>query len=84
MENLSSVASSSVASVGWILGLGCLGIAIALGMIGSNAAVSIGRNPEVKNDILQSALILGFMAFVILIVIVAFSIILLFANPYIV
>ena len=44
------------------IGLGAVGPAIAIGMIGSKAMESIGRNPEAAGKI-QSSMILG-IAFV--------------------
>ncbi len=84
MENIEVVVSASLQAVGLIVGIGSLGVAISLGMIGSKAATAIGRNPDVKNEILQTSLIIGFMAFVVLIIILLFAGILLFANPYLV
>lgn len=46
-------------SVAFSIGLGALGPAIGIGLIGSKAMEAIGRNPEATAKI-QSAMILGF------------------------
>lgn len=84
MENIEYVVSSSVYAVGILLGVGSLGVTISLGMIGSNASSAIGRNPEAKNDILQTSLIIGLMSFIVLIILLLIAAILLFANPFLV
>ena len=44
-------------AVGIIIGLAVLGFGIGIGMIGSKISETIGRNPEVKNDIISSMMI---------------------------
>lgn len=84
MEQYEVVIAASLNAVGFLVGIGALGVAIGLGIIGSKSATAIGRNPEVKNDILQNSLILGVMLFVVLIIVLIFAAILLYANPYVV
>lgn len=55
------------------IGLGALGPAIGVGLIGSSAINSIGRNPEVQGKILSTAFIMAglvdaVLAFVLLVV----------------
>jgi len=83
MENFEVVVAASLQAVGVIIGVGALGVSIALGIIGSKAATAIGRNPEVKNDILQTSLILAFMLFIVLIILLLFATVLLYANPFV-
>jgi len=45
-------------AIGLIMGLGTLGPAIAIGLIGSRSADAIGRNPEASSKI-QTAMILA-------------------------
>lgn len=58
------------------IGLGALGPAIGVGMIGSKAMEAIGRNPEAANKILVPMLIVAAFAEAIAIyaLIIAFSI----------
>ena len=80
MENLISTIFSSV---GWILGLAFLGIGICLGLIGSKVAEAVGRNPEVKSDVVSSVMIIAIVLTVLILLLFGFVIILLFYNPYI-
>ncbi|MEO5645898.1 MAG: ATP synthase F0 subunit C [Candidatus Paceibacterota bacterium] len=58
------------------IGLGALGPAIAIGLIGSKAMESIGRNPEAANKILVPMLLAAAFAEAIAIyaLVIAFSI----------
>ncbi len=78
MENL---LGSIMMSVGVMLGFAFLGVSIALGITGSKAAEAVGRNPETKNDVLHSVLMVALILVGILIVTLAVAVILLFANP---
>ncbi len=58
---------------GLAIGLGAIGPAIGVGLIGSAAVNSIGRNPEVQSKVLSTAFIMAglvdaVLAFVLLIV----------------
>ena len=58
---------------GITIAVGALGPAIGLGMVGSSAVRSVGRNPEAQSKILTMALIMAglvdaIMVFVLLIV----------------
>ncbi|HSX36382.1 MAG TPA: ATP synthase F0 subunit C [Patescibacteria group bacterium] len=44
---------------GLTMGLGALGPAIGLGLIGSAAVTAVGRNPEVQTKVLTMALIMA-------------------------
>ena len=47
-----------IAAIGFIMGIGTIAPAIAIGIIGSRAAEAIGRNPEATSKI-QTAMILA-------------------------
>ncbi len=51
-------ASIKILAVAVVMGLGVLGPAIAIGMIGGRALTAIGRNPEASSKI-QTAMILA-------------------------
>lgn len=58
---------------GLTIGLGALGPAIGVGLIGAAAVKSVGRNPEVQGKVLSTAFIMAglvdaVLAFVLLIV----------------
>lgn len=58
---------------GLTIGLGAIGPAIGVGLIGAAAVTSIGRNPEVQGRVLSTAFIMAglvdaVLAFVLLIV----------------
>ncbi len=58
---------------GLTIGLGAIGPAIGVGLIGAAAVNSIGRNPEAQNKVLPAAFIMAglvdaVLAFVLLIV----------------
>ncbi len=58
---------------GLAIGLGAIGPAIGVGLIGSAAVNAIGRNPEVQSKVLSTAFIMAglvdaVLAFVLLIV----------------
>ena len=45
---METILSTTISSIGWMLGLAFLGAGIGLGILGSKAAEAIGRNPENK------------------------------------
>jgi F-type H+-transporting ATPase subunit c len=49
-------------SVGIIGGLGFLGPALALGLIGYSAMQSLGRNPEARGAIMTNMILIGALA----------------------
>lgn len=49
---------AKVLAIGFVMGLGTLGPAIAIGLIGSKSADAMGRNPEAAPKI-QTAMILA-------------------------
>ena len=78
MENLYAAVLSAI---GWMLGLAFLGIGIGLGMMGARIAEAVGRNPETKNDVVQSVLIVALVIAVLLLLLFAFVFLLLYFNP---
>jgi len=46
-------------AVGLVAGLGFLGPALALGLIGYSAMQSLGRNPEARGPILTNMILIG-------------------------
>jgi F-type H+-transporting ATPase subunit c len=49
-------------AVGLVAGLGFLGPALALGLIGFSAMQSLGRNPESRGAILTNMILIGALA----------------------
>lgn len=80
MENL---LVSLFGSVGWIIGLAFLGVGICLGLIGARTAEAVGRNPETKNEVVQSAMVIAIVLAVLVLLLFGFVFLLLFYNPYI-
>lgn len=79
MEN---ILSSTMGAIGTMLGLAFLGVGIGLGILGSKVAEAVGRNPETKNDIVHSVMIIAVVMTVLLLVLFALIFLLLYFNPY--
>jgi F-type H+-transporting ATPase subunit c len=73
--------AGTMEAIGWILGLAFLGIGIGLGVMGSKVAESVGRNPETKNDVIQSVMVVAIVLTVLVILLFGFVFLLLFFNP---
>ncbi len=73
-----------ISAVGWMLGLAFLGVGIGLGIMGSRIAEAVGRNPETKNDVIQSVLVVALVMAVLLLLLFAFVFLLLYFNPLLV
>jgi F-type H+-transporting ATPase subunit c len=71
----------TMSAIGWILGLAFLGTGVGLGILGSKVAEAVGRNPETKNDVIQSVMIVAVVLSVLLLLLFAFVFLLLFFNP---
>ncbi len=80
---MESVVSSIMASVGTILGYSMAGFGIGIGILGSKIAEAVGRNPEVKNEIVSSMMMLLIVASIFVLLVFAFCFMLLFFNPYV-
>ena len=80
MEN---IVVSVMQSIGWIIGLSLLGFGIGMGLLGSKIAEAVGRNPEVKNEIDSSLMMLLIVLSIFILLMFAFCFMLLFFNPFI-
>ncbi len=69
-------------AIGTMLGLAFLGVGIGLGILGSKVAEAVGRNPETKNDIVHSVMIIAVVMTILLLVLFALIFLLLYFNPY--
>ena len=73
--------SSTLEAIGTMLGLCFLGIGIGVGILGSKVAEAIGRNPETKNEVVHSVMTILIILAVFILLLFAFSFMLLFFNP---
>lgn len=80
---MEQIVSSLFMTVGIMTGLSVLGIAIGIGLMGSKVAEAVGRNPQLKNTIVSSIMLLIIVLVLLLILVLIFGVILLFLNPYI-
>ena len=55
---MESTIASIMTSIGYIMGYSLLGFGIGMGILGSKIAEAVGRNPEVKNEIVSSMMML--------------------------
>lgn len=78
---MESIMASTLTAVGIMLGLAFLGVGIGLGILGSRVAEAIGRNPETKNDVVQSVMVVAIVLTVLVLLLLAFAFILLYFNP---
>ena len=78
---METILAATLSSIGWMLGLAFLGIGIGLGIMGSKAAEAVGRNPETKNDVIQSIMIVAVVLTVLTLLLFGFVFLLLFFNP---
>lgn len=79
---METIVSSVMSSVGWIIGLSLLGFGIGMGLLGSKVAEAVGRNPEVKNDIVSSLMMLLIVFSIFILLMFAFCFMLIFFNPF--
>ncbi|MBQ2910071.1 MAG: F0F1 ATP synthase subunit C [Bacilli bacterium] len=78
---METIISSTIQSIGWMLGLAFLGIGIGIGILGSKVAEAVGRNPETKGDVVHSVMTLMIVTTVFLLFLFAFVFLLLYFNP---
>lgn len=78
---MEAILSSTVSSIGLMLGIALAGIGIGLGILGSKIAEAVGRNPETKSDVTQSSMIVVIAMTVLFLLLIALVIVLLFFNP---
>lgn len=79
---METILASTMTAIGLILGLAFLGTGIGLGILGSKMAEAIGRNPEIKGDIIQGVMVVAIVLTVLLLLLFAFLFLLLFFNPF--
>ena len=82
-RKMETILSTTISAIGWMLGLAFLGAGIGLGILGSKAAESIGRNPETKSDVIQGIMTVAVVLTVLLLLLFAFVFLLLYFNPLI-
>lgn len=78
---MGELGAAVISAVGWMLGLAFLGVGIGLGIMGARIAEAVGRNPETKNDVIQSVLVVALVMAVLLLLLFAFVFLLLYFNP---
>ncbi|MDF2844828.1 MAG: hypothetical protein K0R00_3254 [Herbinix sp.] len=81
---MEAILSSTISAIGLMLGLAFLGIGIGLGIMGSKVAEAVGRNPETKNDIVRSVMVIAIVLTVLLLILFSFIFLLLYFNPYVI
>ena len=79
---MESVIVSIMSSVGTIIGYSLAGFGIGIGILGSKVAEAVGRNPEVKNEIVSSLMMLMIILSIFMLLMFAFCFMLLFFNPF--
>ena len=82
-RKMETILSTTISAIGWMLGLAFLGAGIGLGILGSEAAEAIGRNPETKSDVIQGIMTVAVVLTVLLLLLFAFVFLLLYFNPLI-
>lgn len=80
---MESVIVSIMNSVGMIVGYSLAGFGIGIGILGSKIAEAVGRNPEVKNEIVSSLMMLMIILAIFVLLMFAFCFMLLFFNPFV-
>ena len=78
---MESILSSTIQSIGTMLGLCFLGIGIGTGILGAKVAEAVGRNPETKGEVVHSIMTILIILAVFVLLLFAFSFLLLFFNP---
>lgn len=82
MDN-GSILVASLYCIGMMLGMAFLGMGIGMGILGSKVAEAVGRNPETKSDIVHSVMTILIVLAIFLLILFAFTFLLLFYNPLI-
>ena len=80
---MDSIVSSIMGAVGTIIGFSVAGFGIGIGILGSKIAEAVGRNPEIKNEIVSSMMMLLIVASIFILLTFAFCFMLLFFNPFV-
>ena len=80
MDN-GNILVASLYCIGMMLGMAFLGMGIGMGILGSKVAEAVGRNPETKSDIVHSVMTILIVLAIFLLILFAFTFLLLFYNP---
>ena len=80
---MNDVVSSIMNAVGMIIGYSVAGFGIGIGILGSKIAEAVGRNPEIKNEIVSSMMMLLIVSSIFVLLVFAFCFMLIFFNPFI-
>lgn len=80
---MEGVISAIMSSVGTIIGYSVAGFGIGFGIFGSKLVEAVGRNPEVKNDIVSSMMMLLIVSSIFILLVFAFCFMLIFFNPFV-
>lgn len=83
VESMESTIASIMTSIGYIMGYSLLGFGVGMGLLGSKIAEAVGRNPEVKNEIISSMMMLLIILSIFMLLMFAFCFMLLFFNPFV-
>ncbi len=83
MDN-GSILVATLYCIGLMLGMSFLGMGIGMGILGSKVAEAVGRNPETKSDIVHSVMTILIVLAIFLLILFAFTFLLLFYNPLVV
>lgn len=75
--NNGDILVASLYCIGLMLGMAFLG----MGILGSKVAEAVGRNPETKSDIVHSVMTILIVLAIFLLILFAFTFLLLFYNP---
>lgn len=78
---MDSVYAAVIEAIGTMLGLAFLGCGIGLGMMGAKIAEAVGRNPETKNDVVHSVVVVALVLSLLLLLLFGFVFLLLYFNP---
>lgn len=72
---------ATIYCIGMMVGMAFLGMGIGLGILGSRVAEAVGRNPETKSDVTHAVMTILIVLAIFLLVLFAFTFLLLFYNP---
>ena len=78
---MEAILSSTISSIGLMIGLAVLGIGIGLGLLGAKVAEAIGRNPETKSDVIQAIMVVVLTLAILFLLMIALVMVLVFCNP---
>ncbi len=79
---MEEIVVSVMNSIGTIMGYSLAGFGLGIGILGSKIAEAVGRNPEVKNEIVSSLMMVMIILAIFILLMFAFCFMLLFFNPY--